>query len=139
MLHFTSKERLFLAAVPGHRDLGELIAGDPDTLPERIATGFVDRMEANPTGDPFVALLRSAATNETAAADLYTAMQAHSESAYREVLTGEDMDIRVGMLAAQLIGVTFTRYIVKTGRLAEMSADELRKHLGRVLRGVLFG
>jgi AcrR family transcriptional regulator len=137
MLHFTSKERLFLAAVPGTRDLTDIVAGDRETLPERIAAGFVDRMESNPTDDPFVALLRSAATNETAAANLYSAMQAHSESAYREALTGDDMDIRIGMLAAQLIGVTFTRYIVKVGRLAEMSADELRVHLSRVLRQIL--
>ncbi|MEU6354544.1 TetR family transcriptional regulator [Streptomyces sp. NPDC047072] len=138
MLHFTSKEKLFLAAVPGHRDLRDLVAGDRETLPERIAAGYVERMEGNPSGDPFVALLRSAATNETAAADLYTAMQAHSEAAYREVLTGDDMDIRVGMLAAQLIGVTFGRYIVRAGRLAEMSPEDLRVHLGRVLRDILF-
>ncbi|TRO59948.1 hypothetical protein [Streptomyces sp. IB201691-2A2] len=44
----------------------------------------------------------------------------------------------VGMLAAQLIGVTFTRYFVEVGRFAEMSADEPRVHLSLVLRQILF-
>src|SRR4051812_45798309 len=44
---FGSKEQLFLAAVPGHRELDATIAGDRETLPERVAHGFVDRMEAN--------------------------------------------------------------------------------------------
>ncbi len=42
------------------------------------------------------------------------------------------------MLAAQLIGVTFTRYFVEVGRFAEMSADEPRVHLSLVLRQILF-
>ncbi|MFF3249187.1 TetR family transcriptional regulator [Streptomyces sp. NPDC002870] len=139
MLHFTSKEHLFLSAVPGTRDLNDVMAGDPAALPERIAAAFVDRMESNPTGDPFVALLRGAASNETAATHLYTVMQAQSTAVYRTALTGDDVDIRVGLLAAQLIGVTFSRYIVKTGPLAEMTADQLRDRLGRILRHILFG
>ncbi|MFF4713135.1 helix-turn-helix domain-containing protein [Streptomyces eurythermus] len=35
--HFTSKEQLFLAAVPSPRTLMAEVAGDPKTLPTRIA------------------------------------------------------------------------------------------------------
>jgi AcrR family transcriptional regulator len=135
---FSTKEQLFLAAVPGTRDLGRFAAGDPATLPDRIAHAFVERMETGADHDPFVALIRSAASNEDAATKLYIAMQEHSLAIYRSVLPG-DVDTRVALLAAQLIGVTFNRYIVRTGALATMSGEQLAVHLTSVLRHILFG
>jgi AcrR family transcriptional regulator len=135
---FATKEQLFLAAVPGTRDLAQVAEGDPATLPDRIATAFVERMETSADSDPFVALIRSAASNEAAATKLYVAMQEHSLSVYRPVLP-DDADTRVALLAAQLIGVTFNRYIVKTGALATMSGTQLATHLASVLRHILFG
>lgn len=137
MLHFASKEQLFLAAVPGHRELAEVVAGDLALLPERIAAAYVERMEKDPAGDPLVALLRSTATNVGAATRLYEAMQASSLALYQNVLRGQNTAARVELLGAQLIGITFSRYIARTGRLAQMSPDELRDELTRVLRAIL--
>jgi AcrR family transcriptional regulator len=139
MMHFTSKEQLFLAAVPGHRELPEVVAGDPALLPERVAAAYVHRMERDPAGDPLVALLRAAASNVDAAARLYAAMQANSVELYRDILPGGDEAARVELLGAQLIGVTFNRYIVRSGRLAQLTPDELREYLVPVLRAILFG
>jgi hypothetical protein len=139
MMHFGSKEQLFLAAVPGHRDLRDVVAGDPSLLPERVAAAYVERMEEDPAADPLVALLRSVASNIDAATRLHAAMQANSVELYRDLLPGDHPEVRVELLGAQLIGVTFSRYIVRSGRLAEMSPDELRDYLIPVLRGILFG
>lgn len=139
MRHFGSKEQLFLAAVPGHRDLDRVIAGDPASLPERVAQAYVHRMETDAHGDPLVALLRSAASNEKAAAALFSAMESNSIQAYGEVLHGDDVPARVALLGAQLIGVTFNRYIVAAGPLADMTPDDFAGHLTRVLRQILFG
>src|SRR4051812_29275896 len=135
---FGSKEQLFLAAVPGHRELDQVIAGDPETLPDRVARAYVERMEANAAVDPLVVLLRSTASDQQAAAKLYSAMEAGSIRAYREVIDGPDVAARVAMLGAQLIGVTVNRYIARTGPLAEMPAPALTAHLARVLRHILF-
>lgn len=139
MMHFTSKEQLFLAAVPGHRELPAVVPGDPALLPERIAAGYVDRMENGPADDPLIILLRSTASNIDAATRLYAAMLTNSLASYQEVLSGEDAAARVELLGAQLIGVTFARYIARTGRLAEMRPDELRNALIPVLRTILQG
>ncbi|MFC8797946.1 TetR family transcriptional regulator [Promicromonospora sp. NPDC057138] len=144
--HFSSKERLFLAAVPGNRDLERVAAGDPATLPDRIAHAFVLRMETDAAGDPLIALLRSAASDEQAAARLLVAMQEYSAAVYRSVLTpgepaasDDDLDIRVALVGSQLIGVAFSRYIARTEPLASMPPDRLTEHLIRILRHVLFG
>ncbi|MFD3308240.1 TetR family transcriptional regulator [Streptomyces sp. NPDC058694] len=142
---FSSKERLFLAAVPGNRDLERVAAGDPATLPERIAHGFVHRMETDAANDPLVAVVRSAASDEGAATHLLAAMQEHSVTVYRSVLSpgtpavrGDDLEIRVALVGSHLIGVTFNRYIARTEPLASMPPEQLTEHLARVLRHILF-
>ncbi|MFD5856860.1 TetR/AcrR family transcriptional regulator [Streptomyces chartreusis] len=144
--HFASKERLFLAAVPGNRDLEQVAAGDPETLPDRIAEAFVRRLETDAVNDSLIALLRSAASDERAAAHLLVAMQEHSAIVYRSVLSpgesalpDDDLDTRVALVGAQMIGVAFSRYIARTEPLASMPPDRLTEHLTRILRQILFG
>jgi len=142
---FTSKEQLFLAAVPGHRDLERAAAGDPAALPERLARAFVQRMETDAANDPLVTLVRSAASNEQAATRLLAAMQQHSTEVYRAVLSAGDapvagdLDIRVALVGSHMIGVTFNRYIAKTEPLASIAVDDLIEHVARTLRQILFG
>ncbi|MEV7738625.1 TetR family transcriptional regulator [Streptomyces sp. NPDC088921] len=143
--HFASKERLFLAAVPGNRDLEQVAAGDPATLPDRIADAFVRRMETDAVGDPLVALVRGAASDERAAADLLSAMQERSAAVYRSVLSpggpaarDDDLDARVALVGSLMIGTTFSRYIARTDPLASMPPEQLTAHLTRMLRHILF-
>ncbi|MFJ5260040.1 TetR family transcriptional regulator [Streptomyces sp. NPDC088387] len=137
MRHFQSKENLFIAAVPGARDVEQLVQGDPDTLPARIAQGYVARMEEGAAGDPFVALIRSAASNEETAVRLYNAMHERSMAGYLKAVTAPDAEIRIELLAAELIGVTFSRYVIRRGPLLELSPDQLSGHLARVIRAIL--
>ncbi len=142
---FSSKERLFLAAVPGNRDLERVAAGDRATLPDRIAHAFVRRMETGAVDDPLIALVRSAASDERAAADLLVAMQEHSAAVYRSVLSpgapaapGDDLDTRVALVGSHMIGVAFSRYIARTEPLASMPPEQLTERLTRTLRHILF-
>ncbi|MER5911523.1 hypothetical protein ABT124_13690 [Streptomyces sp. NPDC001982] len=48
-----------------------------------------------------------------------------------------DIDKRVGSVGAYLIGVAFSRFVVKSGPLAEMSDEDLIRHLVPNLRGIL--
>ena len=137
MLHFESKERLFLAAVPGTRDLADSVAGDLDGLPARIAASFVRRMETADSADPFIALVRAAAADQEAAKLLLTAMRSQSVNAYREVLPEPDVEQRVDLLGAFLMGVTMSRYVLADGPLAAMAPQELVGCLTGVLRAIL--
>ena len=134
---FGTKENLFLAAVPGRRELEQAVPGDREFLPERVAQAYVTRMEADAVGDPLVVLLRSVASDQQAAATLLAAMSENSIQVYQEVLEGDDVPVRVAMLGAHLIGVTFNRYIARSGPLAELTAPELTEQLARVLRHIL--
>jgi hypothetical protein len=137
LLHFSSKEQLFLAAVPGPRDLAENVAGDPAGLPARIAEAFVRRMESADGADPFIALIRSAAADQEAATALLRALAAESVAAYRPALTGPDTEERVELVGALLIGITFSRYVLRGGTLATMPAAQLTDYLTQALTAIL--
>jgi AcrR family transcriptional regulator len=136
--HFGSKENLFMAAVPGPQDLEDLVQGDPQTLPERIAHGYLARMERAGGDDPFLALIRAAASNEGAAIRLYTAMHERSTAIYRKAMAEPPSEERIELAAAQLIGVTFSRYIIKAGPLAQMPVQQLESYLAQAIRAALF-
>ncbi|MGW5733194.1 MULTISPECIES: TetR/AcrR family transcriptional regulator [Streptomyces] len=115
MRHFGSKEGPLRASVQGPDELDAVLTGDAEGLPERIATAFVERMEVARGSDPMVALIRGAAADNPLATDLYVTMQGQSARAYRAVLTGSDVDERVDLLGSVLLGVTFSRYVVRAG------------------------
>ncbi|MEV0144170.1 MULTISPECIES: TetR family transcriptional regulator [unclassified Nonomuraea] len=138
MRHFGSKEMLFVAAIPGPKPVDELEPGTPETLPERMAKAYVTRMEHPANDDPFLVLIRSAASGDRAAEDLFATMRQPIQNAYGPVVDGLDAEGRIDLMGALLIGVTFNRYLLKSGALAEMPSDVLIGHLARTLRAILF-
>lgn len=56
---------------------------------------------------------------------------------YRQVIPGPELEERVASVGAYLIGVTFSRYVFRSGPLADMSDEQLVRHLVPNLRGIL--
>jgi len=137
VMHFSTKEQLFLQAVPGTRDLVDRVKGDRPGLAERVAAGFIERMESADSADPFIALVRSAASDEEAARGLLAAMSTESLHAYETVIEGPDVAVKVDLIGAFLIGVTFSRYVVGAGPVAAMAPDALALYLTDVLRAIM--
>lgn len=138
VLHFGTKEQLFVAAVPGNRDLADSVRGDLPGLAERVARGFVTRMESADGADPFLALIRSAADDQDAAKTLLRAMREKSTDAYGEVLDNPDLPERIDLLGAHLIGVAFSRYVLADGPVAAMSTEDVIGYLTVSIAAILF-
>jgi hypothetical protein len=135
--HFGSKEELFLAAMPGPRDLADVAEGPLDTLAERITAAYLGRMQKAGNSDPFVALLRSAGGDDSAATGLLLAMQQSSEEVYRRLLGPHSLVSTVPFLASLLIGVTFTRYVARRGTLADMSVEQCQHYLQAAVQALI--
>ncbi|MCF7549325.1 TetR family transcriptional regulator [Pseudonocardia sp. WMMC193] len=138
-LHFGSKEKLFLAAVPGTRELPGFTEGPTAELPHRIATSFVARMEQGGAPDPLIALVRAAASDQAAAKRLLAAIQEFSVEPYGAVLDVPDVPERVALVGAHLMGLTMSRYVLRVGPLAAMSPEDLVARLTASLRTILLG
>jgi AcrR family transcriptional regulator len=137
MRHFPSKEALFIAAAPELSGLAEDVSGDVAGLPARAARAYVRRMEAADRGDPMIALVRGAAADEESAKRLLAATRERALAAYRAVLDVPDVEQRVDLLGAHIIGVTFSRYVLREGPLAQMTPADLTRYLAASLAGIL--
>lgn len=135
--HFHNKEELLIAAFPGPRDVAPLVSGSTETLPERIADGFVAGLDATGNSHPIIALIRCAAAGESSAAQLYEAIEEQVMSSYGQIFDAPEAEVRVHLMAATLIGVAFYRRVLASGPLAQLDADALVAELGRALRGLL--
>lgn len=144
VLHFFgSKSGLFAAAIELPVDPAEVVAGllvgDVDELGERIVRTFLAVWDASPGQGPMLAMLRSAVSHEDAAGML-------RELLLRVILRplavgagGSDPDLRAALLASQVVGLAFTRYVLRLEPVTSASADELAPLLGPTLQRYLTG
>ncbi|HVW42715.1 MAG TPA: TetR family transcriptional regulator [Amycolatopsis sp.] len=141
LLHhfFGSKQQLFVAAmnfpINPAAQLPLLLSGPPDEIGERVARLFLG-VWADPAGRaPFLALLRSVASNEQAATMMRQFMM-------RTVLIrlAEERGVprlRVAAAAAQMIGLVMLRYVVQAPPLVDATDDEIVELIAPVLQRYL--
>jgi AcrR family transcriptional regulator len=129
MLHhfFGTKEQLFVAAmnlpVNPAELVPQLLAGPAEGIGERIVRLVLSVWAAPEGRAPFLAMIRSATTNEQAATMMREFLDRVLFAKVAEA--GGIPKIRVAAAAAQLIGVALLRYIVCVPPLADASDDEI--------------
>ncbi|MCU1683702.1 MAG: TetR family transcriptional regulator [Amycolatopsis sp.] len=129
MLHhfFGTKEQLFVAAMnlpvnPGDV-IPDLLAGPADSIGERLVRLFLSVWNTQESRTPFLAMIRSATTNEQAATMM---RQFLDRTLFTKVAeAGGIPKARVAAAAAQMIGIALLRYIVRVPPLADASDDEI--------------
>jgi AcrR family transcriptional regulator len=140
--YFGTKEQVFQAAVetvfaPALRAPDVIFEGPADEIGERFARFLFGVWENPVTRTPLLAVLRSAVTNEIAAA------------VFRRLITGQllrrvaarlglpDAELRAELAAAQLVGVAMLRYVIKLEPLASTDVEVIVKRVAPVVQGHL--
>jgi AcrR family transcriptional regulator len=127
--YFGSKEGLFTAAMGLPFRPSELFAGLPAmTLPEAsrtIVRLFLQLADGDDSRNAMLALVRSAVSNERAAAMLREFVTEELLTIVAGISGRADARMRASLVAAQLIGVAMLRHVVKIETLAGASRDEI--------------
>lgn len=152
---YGTKEELFAAAmelpaVPSER-IGAMLAAErakwgpkfPDHLGETLVRTVLTVWGAVDVSSVFLSLLRSAPTNE------------HATTMLREFVTrtilvmleqaaGSDLDprerkYRAALVASQVVGLGFTRYVLQLEPLATASTEDLAAAIGPTIQRYLTG
>lgn len=129
LLHhfFGTKQQIFVAAMDLPFNPTELIPqildGPRASAGERLVRAFLGFWGTAQSREPFLALLRSVATNEEAAAMMRDFMDKEVLAQVADALEVER--VRLAATAAQLMGLALLRYIVAVPPLAEATDDEL--------------
>jgi AcrR family transcriptional regulator len=131
--YFGSKEHLFVVALEFPVDPAEfvprLLEPGIDGLGERIAVFFLEAWDT-PGGRPFLALLRSVASNEQAAEALRQFVTREVLGRVAAILVLDRPQLRAALAASHLIGLAMTRYVVRIEPIASASRSELARAVG---------
>ncbi|GAQ54801.1 TetR/AcrR family transcriptional regulator [Streptomyces acidiscabies] len=140
--YFGTKEQMFGAAV---EDAVGPVLNAPDLLVdvpleetgEQFAR-FVFGVWENPTTrTPLLAILRSAVTNETAAAVFRRLIASQLLRRVAARVDLPDAELRAELAAAQLVGCALLRYVIKVEPLASADVEQLIARVAPVVQGHL--
>ncbi|MFE9476426.1 TetR family transcriptional regulator [Streptomyces griseofuscus] len=137
--YFGTKEQVFAAAVevafaPALAAPDTLAEGPADGVGERLARFVLGVWENPTTRAPLLAILRSAVTNETAAAVFRRLVAAQLVRRVAARLDLPDAELRAELAAAQLVGTALMRYILKLEPLASADVEEIIARVSPVVQ-----
>lgn len=133
--YFGGKSGLFQAATAAELGVQPILAGPADRLGQRIAANVVRRWEAAAVEDPLLMMLRSAGSSDEAASELGGLFQRQAARPLTAHLVRNlgcapaEAEDRVAAVGALIMGVVTTRYVMRSGPLAEADAPSLQAWL----------
>jgi AcrR family transcriptional regulator len=140
---FGTKQDLFVAAmelpVDPAKIVPALLAEGIDGLGERLVRMFLLIWDGIPGQSPMLALLRSATSNEQAAAMLREFLS-HAMLGPVARAAGRDRpELRASLVGSQAMGLAFARYVVRLEPLATADADTIVSAIGPTIQRYLTG
>jgi AcrR family transcriptional regulator len=127
--YFGTKEGLFTAATGLPTGLSEVFAGqEGQTLrdfAESLVRSYLRFVDSDQSRNAILALVRSAVSNEKAAAMLREFLAAELLPVIASRTGHENAPLRAGLVAAQLMGVAMLRHVVRLDPVAKATPDEI--------------
>lgn len=141
--YFGNKHKLFASAVELPVDPAEFIAtvvaGDIDSVGERIALSFLRVWDDQLDRSPMVALIRSATSNEQAAAMFREFITSEILGRVTASLEVSHPQLRASLVGSQLMGIALVRYVIGVEPLASTPGDQLAAMIAPTLQRYLTG
>jgi AcrR family transcriptional regulator len=140
---FGSKQQLFVAAVGLPFNPAELLptilAGDPDSLNERLATLLTDVLEQPELHQRLTAVIRAAASEPEVARMLreFLGREVHAPTAL--LLGSEDTRFRINLAGSHVIGILVARYVLEMEPIASMAPEAVAAVVAPTLQRYLVG
>jgi AcrR family transcriptional regulator len=139
--YFGTKEGLFTAATGLPTGLSEVLAGQQgQTLrdfSESLARSYLRFVDSDQSRNAILALVRSAVSNENAAAMLREFLAAELLPVIASRTGNENAPLRASLVAAQLMGVAMLRHVVRLDPVARATPDEIAALVAPVIEQYL--
>lgn len=141
--YFGSKEELFAATmelpVNPADVLPGVLAGDTAELGERLARLFLGVWDGAASRRPLIALVRSATSNELAAAMVREFVEHALLGRIAARLESEDAELRASLVASQMVGLAIARYVLRLEPIASSEPEAVVAALAPNLQRYLTG
>jgi AcrR family transcriptional regulator len=140
---FGGKDGLFAAAMALTVNPAELVGGilrdGTDGLGERLLRALLALWDDPGSGSPFVALVRSAATNERAAELLRGFLERELLGRIASAIDAPEPELRAALTGSQMVGIIMARYVVRVQPIATCDPETLVAAVGPTLQRYLTG
>lgn len=137
--YFHSKDELFARIAEFDLRLPNPAGIDPDRLGEALVTHFLNIWEGDQAVTGLAVMLRSAASNEFAAARLHEVFTGQVLPMLSSIGDPADAKDRAGLVASQLIGLAFGRYVVKLEPVVGLTRERIVRDIGATIQAYLTG
>jgi AcrR family transcriptional regulator len=139
--YFEGKAELYVTAVKRAMQPAPRATVPPDESisdnATRLVRTFFERWTDDDGATPFLALIRSAMSDETAAGLLREAFGREIVPHVASKLGKKDAELRVALVGAQLLGLGIVRYVLRLSPVAEASLDDLARQMGPLVETAL--
>jgi AcrR family transcriptional regulator len=140
---FGSKQQLFVAAVGLPFNPGEvlpaILAGDPDSVGERLAALLVEVLEQPELHQRLTGVVRAAASAPEVARMLREFLTRELFGPAAKLLGTEDGPFRANLVGSQIVGLVMARYVVAIEPLATMPPSAVAAAVAPTLQRYLVG
>lgn len=141
--YFGNKDSLFAAAMQFPLNPAEaltpLLEQGLDGLGERLLRLFLSVWDRSAPASPFVAMIRSASSNDQAAAMLREFISREVIGRLAHALATDHPELRATLVGSQLVGLGFARYVVRLEPLASEDADTVVRCIAPTIQHYLTG
>lgn len=139
--YFRNKEGLFVAATGLPADMPEMF-GSLGMLPipdaaDALVRIYLQVVDRDKSRNAIVALVRSAVSNENAAAMFREFVTAVLLTVIAGLTSHPDAHLRASLVAAQLVGIAMLRHVVRVEPIATASPDEIATLVAPVIEHYL--
>jgi AcrR family transcriptional regulator len=138
MRYYGNKANLFAAAIDIDLRLPDLTAVPKRRLGAALVTHFLQHWEGDPADDALLVLLRSGATDESAAQRLRTIFRDQVTGAVAPLVGNPSESAeRAGLIATQLLGLALCRHILRLPPMVALSPAAIVSHIGPTIQRYL--
>lgn len=137
--YFGSKEGLFAAAAAFDLRLPDLSAVERSKWGTTLMQHFVEMWEGSLSTGSLVILLRASASNEEAADQTRRLFLGQVLPMLAQVIPPAELPVRAGLIASQILGLAFGRYVLKVPPLVMMQPPQLVALIGPTLQRYIEG
>lgn len=134
MRYFGSKDELFARAAVFNLKLPDLSKADRSKVGEMLVRHFLSLWEGENANGGLTVLCRSAASNKFAADKLREIFATQVLPAIAKIGGQQGAADRAGLIASQLLGLAFCRYVVKFPPVVGLSQEQIVKEIGLTIQ-----